>query len=266
MVRKFAILAVALAGLGYLAHRTHLTSYAGTWWTQVRTEAKKTVPTKFELERIRYEIAHLDQDIDQMIRPVAEYKAVIDRLRRDIQKSQSQLDEQRSTLLGVTKDLEENPKFVVYAGEKFPSDRVRQRLNADFESFKRLEKHLSTQRQLLEAKEGSLRASQEQLAKVIDKKREFEVRLAELETREETLEIARIGSTPQIDASRATQIEEALASVEHRHQVEAAAAEIRTGTIVGGPIPFHDRSKKPADVQTIRQYLEHGSAETTANR
>lgn len=266
MCRKFAILAVALAGLGYLAHRTQFTSYAGTWWTQVRTEAKKSVPTKFELDRIRYEVANLDQDINQMIRPVAEYKAVIDRLRRDIQKSQSHLDEQRSTLLAVTKDLEENPKFVVYGGEKFTVERVRKRLNADFESFKRLEKHVTTQRQLLEAKEGSLRASQDQLAKVIEKKREFELRLAELETREETLEIARIGSTPQIDASRATQIEDALASVEHRHQVEAAAAEIRTGTTVGGTIPFQDRSKAPADVQSIRNYLENGPTETTVNR
>lgn len=265
MCRKFAFLALAVGALAWVAHRAHLTSYAGTWWSQVRTEAKNSVPTKFELERIRYEIASLDQDISQMIRPVAEYKAVIDRLRRDIAKGQSNLDDQRKVLLDVAKDLEENPKFVIYGGEKFPADRVRVRLGNDFESFKRIEKHLATQRQLLEAKEGSLKASQEQLAKVLEKKREFEIRLAELETREETMQIARIGSTPQIDSSRATQIEDALQQVEHRHSVETAALELRNNTIVGGPIPFANRSKTPIDVKTIRQHLEQGGGETTAD-
>ena len=95
------------------------------------------------------------------------------------------------------------------ASDTRPS-RIRTKLQADFDGYKRLESHLHSQHKLLEAKEASLKAAQDQLAKVIAKKREFELRLAQLEAEEETLQVARLGSKLQLDDSRATQIEAVL--------------------------------------------------------
>ena len=97
--------------------KTNVCSYASTLVSQVSAQAKDQVPTKFELERIRNEIAGLDGDISDMIRPIAEYKSVIEKMRRDISKSQTNIEKQKKTLLEVVADLETNQKTFVL-GEK----------------------------------------------------------------------------------------------------------------------------------------------------
>jgi chromosome segregation ATPase len=247
-----------------IAKKTNVCSYASTLASQVERETKQQIPTKFELDRIRHEIAGLDSDISSMIRPIAEYKVVIEKMRKDITRSQTNIDEQKKNLLAIVDDLKGNPTRVTIGEKTYSAERVRQQLNRDLAGVKQLEKSVKTQQQVLEAKETSLRATQEQLAKVISKKREYELRLAQLEADEETLQIARIGSDVKIDSSRATQIENALAELEHRHEVERAQVEMRNGDVAS--IPLHERNNAPVDLQAIRNYLEGTTAaEKTAS-
>lgn len=256
MKKVFA--ALLIVGLGvFLAKKTSFLSYAGTLWSQVKTETKNHIPTRFEIERVRHELAQLDGDIGTMIRPIAEYKAAVGLLNKDIVKTQAALDEQKPLLVTMAKDLEGNPSVVLYNGEEFGADRVRHKLQRDFESYQRMAKNLSSQRKLLEAKESSLKAAQEQLGKVIAKKKEFELRLAQLEADEETLQIARIGSKLEIDDSRATQIEAALSDIEQRHTVQRTEIELKTQTFANDVIPVGPRQRTSGvDAAAIRQYLE----------
>jgi peptidoglycan hydrolase CwlO-like protein len=261
---KKVLVAVLVVGVClFFIKKTSMFSYASTLWSHVKSETKNAVPTRFEIDRVRHEIANLDDDIGNMIRPIAEYKATIVRLKKDIARSEKALEDQKAILLSMTSDLENHPTVLVYAGEHFSADRVRAKLNKDFESYKRLEAHVKSQHKLLEAKETSLRATQEQLAKVIAKKREYEERLARLEADEETLQVARIGSKLQIDDSRATQIEAALTNIEDRHNMQRAELELKTGTLANDTIPVQDRTPRRQDVRAIREYLE-GTTSTTA--
>ncbi len=255
-MKKLLVTVLAIGACLYVVKSSSLFSYASTVWSQVKDQTKNAVPTRFEIDRARHEIANLDDDIAGMIRPIAEYKATITRLRKDIGQAEKALEEQKGILLSMTKDLEGNPSVLVYAGEEYGAERVRLKLARDFDSFRRLETNLKTQRKLLEAKECSLKATQEQLAKVIGKKREYEVRLAQLEADEETLQIARIGSKLQIDDSRATQIEAALSDIEHRHNVQRAEVELKTGALANDVIPVQERQRGKQDVNAIRSYLE----------
>jgi hypothetical protein len=119
---------------------------------------------------------------------------------------------------------------------------------------------LGSQRKILEAKETSLQATQEQLGKVVSKKREYEERLAQLEANEETLQIARIGSSVQIDSSRATQIEEALRDIERRQDVQRAEIELRNNAVADDMIPVGRGKTPPVDPAAIREYLEKTEA------
>ena len=256
--------AVALVAI---ATKTNLVSYAGTFFRHVQKEAKSQVPTKFELERVRHEINSLDGDISQMIRPIAEYKSVIEKMRKDIARNQTNIEEQKKTMLAVLEDLKDNPKFLEYGGKKYTVDQVQRQLARDTESLKHLEKSTRTQQQIMDAKELSLKATQEQLAKVISKKREYEVRLAQLEAEEETLNIARIGSDVKFDSSRSTQIEDALAAIEQRQDVTRNEIALRNGDLAN--IPLSDRTKAaPSNLDAIRSYLEGGvdAEKTTSNR
>jgi peptidoglycan hydrolase CwlO-like protein len=244
--------AVALVAI---VKKTNVCSYAGTLFAQVEKDARDQVPTKFELERIRNEISALDGDISQMIRPIAEYKTVIEKMRKDIDKSQKNIDEQKKVLLTVVEDLKGEPSTLRYGDKVYSVERVRNQLHKDTERLKQLEKHVKVQHQVLEAKEQSLKATQEQLAKVISKKREYEVRLSQLEAEEETLKIAKLGSGDiKLDSTRATEIENALTRIEERQNVERHTLELKAAELAN--IPLGERNRTPSDINAIRSYLE----------
>jgi len=161
-------------------------------------------------------------------------------------------------MLCLTKKLEGNPEFVTLDNHRYTSERIRRKLQADFDGYKRLEGHLKGQIKLLEAKEISLKGTQDQLAKVISKKREFELRLAQLEAEEEMLQVARIGNKVQLDDSRATQIEAALSEIEHRLNVQRHQIELVNGEFAKDIIPA-PRTPPATDVGGIRQYLENST-------
>lgn len=244
---------IALCVAGLVAKKTNLTSYASVLWNNITNEAENQIPTKFELERIRNEIANLDSDISGMIRPIAETKAVIEKMTKDIDKDQKTLDEQKASLLTIVRQLEGNPKFVTVGLRQVDTAKVKVQLERDTDMLRKTELRIATQRKVLEAKHQSLAGTQEQLAKVISKKREYEVRLSQLEADEETLKIAKIGTEVQFDNSRATQIEEALAKVEHRQNVERNHLEMRTTNTPS--LLTKDAQTGPVDLQAIRNYL-----------
>ena len=246
-----------LVALVAVVKKTNVCSYASTLASSVSADVKSQVPTKFELERIRHEIAALDGDISQMVRPIAEYKVAIDKMRRDIAKSEKNIAAQKKTLLEAVRDVEAKVPFVVN-GRTCTPEQVQRQIVTDTERLKQLEKHVKVQTQVLEAKELSLRATQDQLAKVISKKREYEVRLAQLEAQEETLSVAKIGSDVKIDNTRATMIEDALNAVEHRQNVEREIADTKNGDLT--TIPLDRAERTPVDLQTIRNYLEGNAA------
>ena len=79
------------------------------------------------------------------------------------------------------------------------------------------------------------------------------MRLAQLEALDQSLQIARIGTTIKIDASRATQIEEALKNLEKRLAADAAEVDLRTNP---GDINLFEREPEPLDLTTLRNYLQ----------
>src|SRR5260370_15789028 len=168
-MKKLLVVGLIVVGGLFLLKRTNLCSYAGTLWSRVRHEATVQVQTKFELDRIRHEIGRLDADIRDMLSPIAENMAAVKRLKKDIEATRGRLGEQKTTLLTMTKDLESNPKFITYAGEQYSADRIRLKLERDFDSYKRCESKLKSQEALLEAKERALSATREQLTKLIAK-------------------------------------------------------------------------------------------------
>jgi chromosome segregation ATPase len=249
---------IGAVALFVIAKKTNVFSYGSTFISQVATDAKNQVPTKFELDRIRNEIAALDGDISQMIRPIAEYKADIEKLRKDIAKSSGTLDEKKQVLLGVVEKLEGNPKEVRCGNKLVPAERVKIEVQRQTENLKLLEKNVKAQQQMLEAKETSLKATQEQLSKVVTKKREYEVRLAQLEAMDQSLQVQRIASDIKIDTSRTTQIEDALQGLEKRLAADGEELRLRANDIAN--LNLFEREPEPLDLNVIRGYLEGNEA------
>jgi chromosome segregation ATPase len=260
MKKKYLLIGIiGAAALVFVTAKTNFASYVRTAVAQVGKEADRSIPTKFEIERIRNEIASLDSDISQMIRPIAEYKAEIQRTRQEVTTGQKTIDDKKAKLLTHFQKVEGNPKFVVCNDVKVPLEKFTAELHRQTEIVKTQELNLKTKQQVLEAKEKSLKGTQDQLAKVVSKKREYEGRLAELEALDQSLQVARIASDIKIDNSRATQIEDALRKLEDKLNADRAELDMRQGENAA-KLNLFEQEPAPLDLQALRGYLEGNDA------
>lgn len=172
--------------------------------------------------------------------------------------NQKIVDEKKAKLLAHFDKLDGNHKFVAINGRDVPLEKFKAELQRQTEIVKNQELNLKTQRQVLEAKEKSLKATQEQLAKVVSKKREYEARLAELEALDQSLQVARIASDIKIDNSRATQIEDALRKLEDKLRADGAELEMKRGD--ANNLNLFEREPEPLDLTALRNYLEGNDA------
>ncbi len=266
MKKALIIGLIGAVALGVVAKKTNAFSYASTLFAQVEQDAKKQVPTKFEIERIRNEITSLDSDVSQMIRPIAEYKADIEKLRKDVAKTQTNIEQKKADLLAVVEKVQDKNGFVVLAGKKHSVEKVQQVIQRETDHVKVLEKNVKAQQQVLEAKEASLKATQEQLAKVVNLKRDFEVRLAQLEALDQTIQVNRIASNIKIDTSRATQIDNAMQGLERRLNADIHELDLRKGDV--NNIDLFEREPEPLDLNAITNYLRGNepAAKTASNK
>jgi hypothetical protein len=266
MKKTIALVAVGVIGLAVLAKTTNVSSYVSTLWSQARVAAKQSVPTKFEIDRIRNDIASLDQDLDRMIRPIAEHKVNVEKLRKDVVRDEEKLAEQKKVLLDATAAVRIAKKgdTLVYGGKGFTVEQVKTRIAIDFESFKRFEGNVAAQKKLLESKEGTLRAAQEQLTTFISKKREFEVQLAHLEAENEVNQVAAVGTDIKIDTTRVATIAQSLGELRETIEKDRMVLEMRNGILNANNIQLSQPQQTvTVDLDAIQTHLE-GGGNTTA--
>jgi CII-binding regulator of phage lambda lysogenization HflD len=260
MKKLMAILAIAALGW-YTLQKTEFGAGVKEMFRGIKSpfgcsKAAKDEPTRDKIQRARQEMADMDKEIDRLIRPMAEYTAAIAKLKKDISATETGLAEQKEILRVLAKDLEKGTTTLVYSGATFTAERIEAKLQKDFKAYQRLESQLKSKKTLLEAKQTSLRGVQEQMAKVMAKKQEFEVRLAQLEADEEILQIAKLGSKLQVDQTLTTRIEAALGDIAHRHEVDRAELELRTGKVVEDDVVVPTRPEAKSDPASILRYLE----------
>jgi hypothetical protein len=260
MKKKLGILAlIVLAGL-FVFHRTNLGSYVCTAWANVTQGVKRQVPLEFEVDRIRHEIAHLDDDMRAQLSPIAEEMATVKTLRRKVQVTRFNLKNEKASLLALTRQLESGTKFISTGDEEYSAEDMKAKLTSDFAAYQRCEAELKSQEQLLAAKEQSLKAVRDQLASMKTLKRDLEVQLAQLEAELKTVRLAQTKDKYQLDDSRLSDIKASLADIEHRLNVERAKTELN-GHFASPAVPAHKRIRPTAELTAaVKKYFGEGSA------
>jgi chromosome segregation ATPase len=263
MFKKLAIVAViGVAGL-WVAKKTHVGSYACTVVSSAKDHIRGQIPRSLELARVQNEIQQLDRDYQGLLGPIAEKMAAIKKLDREITTARANQQEQRGDLLALTKAIENCETPVSYQGSLFNADQAKVKLAREFAAYKRLETHLASKEKLLDAETKNLAAVRDQLDKLVTQKREFEIRLAQLEAEEETLNVARIQTPLQTDDSRVADIKRTLDRIEHAQSVETQQHVLQQqyGSKIGDAQPTD--SSVNLDVSEIRGYLQGTTTKTT---
>jgi len=256
MIKKLLVLGLIVVAGVWVFKKTNVTSYASTLWSNGVSCISSQVPREFEIDRVRREISRLDGDIRNHLGPIAEKMAQIKKLDRDIQSARVNLKEQREHLLALTKSVDTGEQLIVADGEELTLEQGKNRLAREFGIFKRGETHLKSQERLLEAQRKNLGSTHEQLSKMMEQKREFEIRLAQLEAQEAELKLARITTPLRVDDSRFADIRRTLDSIEQGQEVDQA--ELQLLQQYGSKLTprLNSSSQTAPDVAAIRSYLE----------
>lgn len=263
MFKKIAVGVVIAVACLWVAKKTQLCSYASTLISQGREHVRGQIPRDLELARVQHEIQQLDRDYQATLGPIAEKMAAIKKLDREIATAKANQQEQRDNLLVLTKAVESKETPVSYCGSTYNLDQAKVKLARDFATFKKLEAHLSSKEKLLEAEHKSLAATRDQLDKLVAQKREFEIRLAQLEAEEATLKVARIKTPLANDEGRVADIKNTLDRIEHAQSVEQNKQQLQQqyGSKISDAQPAAPSGT--VDVGQIRDYLQGNTGNAT---
>lgn len=258
-IKKFVLaagLVVALvAALGF----TKLGSYTRTAWKQVRETAGNQVPIEFEIERIKNEISQLMPDLKKNLSIVAEEMAAVERLEKDIQTTQVNMEKQKTALLTMARDLETKETSFIYGPKVYTRDDVARKMTLDWKSYRICESELKTKEQVLEAKKRALAAAREQLTSIKEQEQQLKLQVAELEAELKNVRLAETKSRFSIDGTRLAEVKRSIEDLRFRLDKERKEATLQAeyfgnqfieGVDNPAPRPVSDVAKE------IREQLE----------
>jgi chromosome segregation ATPase len=266
MKKTIALVAASLVALAVVAKVSGVGSYATTLWQQAKTTLKDSVPTKFDIDRIRHEIASLDQDLDRMITPIAQHTVAVKRLQDEVSQVEKNLAEQKKVLLDATALVKSGKDPLCYGGKCYSNALVKQKIADDFKTYQNREKYLTARKSELTAKEATLRATQEQLQSFVSKKKEFEVILAQLEAEHEINLVAAIGTEIKIDDTRAAQIARDLDELKTKIEAQGLAMSMKRDVGALNGLRLDQPTSAPGvDLEAIQAHLEGKTEVKTAS-
>jgi len=263
MKKSIALLVAGVLAVVVLAKTTNVSSYVGTAWCKAKRAATQQVPTEFNIDRIDHELTSLDQKLDGMIRPIAEQKVAVERLRKEVADRDNRVAEQKKVLLDATAAVKAAKKGdkLVYGGKSYAPEQVKARIALDFESFRRQEAHLAAQRKLLESREATLQAAQDQLQTFMAKREEFRVQLAQLRAEHEVNKVNAVGNHVELDATPLAAIAQSLTELKDRIEADRQVLELRNNiTAVNGIQLSQPQQSTSVDLDAIQAHLEGGAA------
>jgi chromosome segregation ATPase len=247
MFKKVAILTVAVgAGLA-LVSWAGLGSYVTTACLNIRTKLKGEVPIEFEIQRVKQQVGQLVPDMKKHFRQVAEEMVAIDNLKQEIQTTRTNLAGQKEALAAMTRELDSNSETVAFDNQEYSRDRLKEKLEADFASFKNCEAELKSREKLLYARQKGLEAAQAQLAEMRRAKEDLEVQIADLEAQLQNIKLAEARNKFHLDDSQLSQAKKTISEIRTRLQVETKTAELE-GNFANDAIPVHKHTKSASEV------------------
>jgi chromosome segregation ATPase len=261
-MKKLVVIGLlVLGGLWVVNTDAVANSKVGRWfrtlWAkgQASIESQLQIPRADEIARVREEVKKLDADIRGLLGPIAEKQAAINRLDREIKTARENLNTQRERLVALTQKVDAGTEQVSVDGENISLDEAKARLNHEFSLFKSRDANFKSREKLLAAQKQNVRYAHQQLTKILEQKREFEVRLAQLEAAEENLNLQQIASPLRVDPGRIADIKNTLDAIQQGQEVERQKRllEEQYGTKLSNGTP--PASTPTVNMQEIRSFL-----------
>lgn len=220
MLKKVIYVVGGAALLAGLLFGRDAFSYVATLGSRIHASVRDRVPVKFDLERAKQSISDLDPEIRQNMKTIARQEIEVAQLQEKVRSHQDQLAATRSQVERLNNDLQTGNTVFVYAKERSYTEAE---VRADLERrFKRLQSQQQTNDKLekiLQARQSALDAAKEKLEAMIAAKRQLEIDVAELEARQQLVEVHQTNSEINLDDSQLARTKELMDEIRTRVEV-----------------------------------------------
>lgn len=248
MIKKLIVAGVVVTA-GLFAVNAVWSGSVRTAWKRVHSKIERKIDPDFELDRIRDEITKLTPDMHKNIARIAEEMVAVESLERRCGDLQAKLDNSKDELAALTSAVEKGTTRVSVGGREISVTQVKEKLRC----CKNIERELTNNRKVLEAKKKGVEAARQQLVEMRHQKEQLEVMAAEYEAQLKTLALEKTRSRLKLDDSRLAEIKASMEKLRERIDTERKTAqlaeEFNTGKVV------ETKTDSGNAVEDAREYL-----------
>lgn len=244
MIKKAILGTMAFIAVGAFIFGRDLHSYATTAGKQVQGAVKNEVPIEFEIERARAMVEQLIPEIRNSMHVIAEQQVDIEHMTKDVDRKTGELSRQKEAMLSLKSDLEKGGATFQYASRTYTPTDVKHDLAQRFDRYKGADETLKRDREILQARQKSLRAHEQKLDEMLVAKKDLEVQVEQLEARMKTLQAAETVSTLEIDDSELTRVKKLIRELNKQLDVKEKMLDAE-GKFVG-LIPVESTNPAPS--------------------
>jgi len=225
MVKKGVLGAALTAGALYLAFGTSAPSYVRTAFHRFRHTAQDAVPVQFDIDRVREDVAALEQPILDNRQTYYRTEVEVENLDREIGTFQANLEGEKKAILAlresVATDGVHKVGHVTYTVEEVKGEIARR-----FDHYRNASKILDEKKATIKAKREIMQAARQQLINMQSQKKEMLTRLEGIEARLKLIEAKRQTSEFSFDDGGAlAKVRQSVTDLEKRIEVQARMAE-----------------------------------------
>lgn len=260
MVKKLILAGGALALLSSVTLGVPLYSYGRCGVSWLRDSAGDAMPLEWELKRARQMIADLKPEIEFNAKRIAHEKIDVARLQEQLDETSERLAKTQSDIERLSQDLKSENDYYTYGERTYTSSQVKHDLSNRFERFKTRKATAEKLRQMLAAREASLKAAHERMDAMLGAKRQLEVEVENLQARLGALRVAQTTSQLNLDDSQLSRTRELLDEIATRIDVEEETMKVDVEYF--GEIDLDEPSEENL-LEEISAYFDENPAAST---
>ena len=253
MIKKAIIGTGITLMLGLFFFGRDMVSYVNTSARYMRDSVQESVPTHFQIERARDEIANLGPEIEKNMLAIAREEVEVERIEKQIADTETLLADQKQDLLRLRADLATGKEVFTYGRRAYTVQQVKLDLSNRFDIYQTKERTLESLRDKYDSRSNALAAAQDKLQALIAAKEEAEAEVESLEAQAEMVAAAEAANAYHFDDSKLGRVRKLLDDLRTKLDVEARLA--NSENHYSGRIQLDDEA--PADIANrVTEYFQ----------
>jgi hypothetical protein len=238
MIRKLVATAAIVAVGGFVLCGRNFSSYVRTGWADATDAVRSAVPVDFEIRRARGMLADLAPEVHKNMLAIAEEEVGLERLDKEIAQHEARQQKERAEISRMKDDLASGKGKIRYAGREYTVDEVKTDLGRRFARVQTNDETVANLRKMHASRTRSLAAARDKLNGMLAAKRQLELEVEQLDSRQKLVEAAGASSKLCLDDGSLSRTRQLIQDVEARltvtERLYAAEGQATSEIEVGG--------------------------------